>query len=77
MTPRRYAMIGEASGEALSYGGLILTHDDPAEMQWLFAGIRGRVVELGSQFAEADCMSIKRHPDLIHIKWPLRREDFV
>ena len=74
---RRFAMIGEISGEALSYGGLILTHDDPAELSFLFTGIRGRVVELGGQFSEADCMSIKQHPDLSQVRWPLRREDFA
>lgn len=74
---RRYAMLGAVSGEALSYGGLILTHDDRAELEFLFIGIRGRVVELGDQTPEYDCMSVKQHPDLSDIRWPLRREDFV
>lgn len=73
---RRFAMIGEVSGEALSYGGLILIHDNPAELEFLFTGIRGRVVELGDQFSDSDCMSIKQHPDMSQVRWPLRREDF-
>jgi len=75
MSNRRYAMVGPVSGEPLSYGGLILTHDDRAELEFLFAGVR--VVELGGQIPEYDCMSIKDHPDLVSTQWPLKREDFV
>lgn len=74
---RRFVMIGSVSGEALSYGGLILTHTDRAEMEWLFTGIRGDVVEIGSQIPEYDTMPISQHPDLSQIRWPLRREDFA
>lgn len=72
---RRYAMVGTASGEALSYCGLILTHTDRAELEYLFSGVR--IVELGSQIPEYDCMSITQHPDLNGVRWPLVREDFV
>lgn len=73
---RRYAMVGAVSGEPLSYGGLVLVHDNPTELEWLFRGV-GRVVEIGDQFPEHDCMSITRHPDLSKVSWPLRRGDFT
>lgn len=72
---RRYAMAGGVSGQPATYGGLVLTHTDRAEMEFLFAGVR--VVEIGDQFPEQDCMSITQHPDLAQVSWPLRREDFV
>lgn len=67
-------MVGSFSREALSYGGLILVHDDRAELEFIFEGCR--VTELGDQIPEYDTMSIKSHPDLSQIRWPLRREDF-
>jgi hypothetical protein len=71
---RRFAMVGPTSGETLSYGGLILVHSDRSELEFLVPGVR--VVELGSQIPEHDTMSIKSHPDLSRIEWPLHREDF-
>jgi len=73
---KRYAMVGAVSGEPLSYGGLILVHDNPAEMEWLLSGTRNRAVELGDQIPDYDTMPLSQHPDLAKISWPLRREDF-
>jgi len=73
---RRYAMVGAVSNEPLSYGGLILVHDDPAELEFLFQGV-AKVVELGGQFPEHDCISIKQHPELASMRWPLDRGDFT
>lgn len=73
---RRYAMVGAVSQEPLSYGGLILTHTDRAELEFFIQGA-ARVVELGDQIPEYDCMSITQHPDLQQVRWPLNREDFV
>lgn len=74
MSKRRYAMIGNVSGEPISYGGLILVHNSRPELEFLFPG--AKVVELGPMVPEHDTMSIKQHPDLRAIRWPLRREDF-
>jgi hypothetical protein len=72
---KRFAMQGPVSGELLSYGGLVLVHDDRAELEFLFPGIK--VVQIGSQILPKDTMSIKQHPELQgRITWPLRREDF-
>lgn len=73
---RRYAMVGDVSNEPLSYSGMILTHTDRAELEFLFRGV-GRVVELGDQIPEHDCMPVTQHPDLQRVRWPLNREDFV
>lgn len=72
---RRYAMVGAASGQPLTYQGRVLTHTDRAEMEFLFQG--ARVVEIGSQFPEQDCLPITQHPEMAHLTWPLRREDFT
>lgn len=71
---RRFAMAGPVSGETLSYGGLILVHDDPDELGFLFPGVRQ--VELGPQTPDYDTMSIRQHPGMSKIEWPLQREDF-
>lgn len=72
---RRYVMIGPVSKEPLSVRGLILVHDDRAELEFLFPGVK--VVEIGSQIPEDDTMSIKLHPELGHLEWPLKREAFA
>lgn len=72
---RRYAMVGEVSGQPLTYDGRVLTHTDRAELEFLFQGVR--VVEIGSQFSAQDCMSVTQHPEMSQLRWPLRREDFV
>lgn len=71
---RRFAMEGPNSRQLLSYQGKVLVHDDRAELEFLFPGVR--VVEPGAMLAGYDTMSIKQHPELGHIEWPLRREDF-
>lgn len=72
---RRFAMKGPTSGELLSYGGFILVHNRREELEFLFAGVD--VVEIGSHIPEKDTMSIRNHPQMAHVEWPLKREDFV
>jgi hypothetical protein len=71
---KRYALYGPASESALSYRGLVLVHGDRAELELLFPGTR--IVELGTMIPEHDTMQVKDHPQLAHLVWPLRREDF-
>lgn len=67
-------MKGPVSGELLSSGGKVLVHDNPAELEFLFANMK--VVELGSMIPPEDTMSIKDHPDMASVRWPLNPEDF-
>jgi hypothetical protein len=71
---RRYALYGEASQSALTFNGKVLVHNDRAELELLFPGVR--VVELGSMIPEHDTMQVRDHPSLGAVKWPLNREDF-
>jgi len=81
---RVYALQGGASRELISYNGLILVHDNEAEMEWLFPKMR--VVELtliegtpdhGSIKDGRATMSIKDHPQFEGVSWdPLNKADF-
>ncbi len=72
---RRFAMEGPTSKSLLSFGGLVLVHDSREDLEFLFAGMK--VVELGRQVPDQDTMSIKQHPEMVSVQWPLKREDFV
>lgn len=56
----------------ISYRGAILIHDNRDEMEFLFPGTK--VCQFDGQIDAV--MSIKNHPDLRHVRWPLRRADF-
>ena len=71
----RYAMVGRRSGELLSYGGKVLVHDNRDELQFLFP--RARIVRVTDGELGQPTMSIKQHPSMVSVSWPLRREDFV
>lgn len=72
---RRFAMEGPNSRQLLSYQGKVLVHGDRAELEFLFPGVK--VVEPGRALAEYDTLPVKDHPELSHLRWPLRREDFM
>lgn len=74
MSKRRFAMVGPSSGQTLTLNGRILYHTSQPELEFLFPGVK--VVELGPDTPERDTMSIKDHPELASVQWPLRREDF-
>lgn len=71
----RYGLVGPRSGELLTYRGKVLTHDDKAELEFLFP--TSRVVRLSDGDLGQPTMSIKQHPQLASTTWPLQREDFV
>jgi len=71
---RRFVIIGPVSRQPASLNGRILVHNSRPEMEFLFPG--SEIREIGPDLPEADTMSIKDHPDLVSVQWPLRREDF-
>ncbi|WP_018502985.1 hypothetical protein [Parafrankia discariae] len=68
-----YALAGARSGELLSLGGRVLVHSDRAELEFLFPG--ARVVACPVADAVGG-MPIADHPDMAHVRFPLRRSDF-
>lgn len=68
-------MVGARSGELLSYQGRVLVHSIRGEMEWLFP--KTRVVRVTDGDLGQEWMWLKDHPDLAHVTWPLKREDFV
>lgn len=65
-----YGLVGEVSGELLTYQGLVLTHENKRELEYLFPALR--VVEL-PQFYLRDglVMPLKNHPDMDAVVFPL------
>lgn len=71
-----FALEGAISGDLLTLGGRVLTHDNAAELEFLIpAELGAKVVKCPPTPPEL-MMSIKDHPGLSHVRWPLRREDF-
>lgn len=57
----RFALYGEDTKQMLTLGGLIITHHNRAQMEWLHPGTR--VVEVPSDIPESQCMPLAAHPD--------------
>lgn len=70
----RYALVGAVSGELLSLSGLVLTHGDAAELEFLFPG--ARVVALPPHIPPERTVSISAHPEMSSVRFPLDRRDF-
>ena len=69
---RTFAMWGANSHNWITYNGKVLTHDNRAELEFMFPGQAVKPIEL----REEEAMSIKLHPQLEGYRWPLEREDF-
>lgn len=71
----RYALQGTTSRDLLSYGGRVLVHDNPAELEFLFAGDI-RVIPCPRDIPPEQTLSVRYHPDLAAVQWPLDRSQF-
>lgn len=60
---RRYGLVSGQYDGLLTHGGLIITHHDKAQMEWLHPG--ARVVELPPHIPSAQCEPILHHPDYL------------
>jgi hypothetical protein len=73
-----FALKGELSGELISYGGRVLVHDNPRELQFLFPKMT--VVEVsmnGDGLADGRAtMPVRDHPQLVDVTWPLDPNNF-
>lgn len=73
----RYGLISSQYDDFLTHGGLVITHHDRAQMQWLHPG--ARVVELPPSIPAAACEPILHHPDYLgafDANGDVRREAF-
>ncbi|WP_297699641.1 hypothetical protein [Mycobacterium sp.] len=70
----RYALVGAVSGELLSHGGRVLSHDSQAELEFLFPG--ARVVELPRHIEPGQTLPVAQHPGMASVRWPLRKDEF-
>jgi hypothetical protein len=67
-----YGIVGKYSKELLTYGGRIITHEDRAEMAYLFPNDRIAEVRPGNELV----MRLVDHPDMAAVRFPLNRKDF-
>lgn len=69
-----YAMQGLVSRELCTQAGKIIVHNDRAEMEFLFTGVR--VVELPKDFTYDQLIKVRDLPDFSSYLWPLSRNRF-
>lgn len=66
-----YCLVGQNSGELLTYKGFLLVHENKAELEFLFPGLR--VVKKPSHYGEDLTMPLKDHPDMDTVVFPLEQ----
>ena len=67
-----FVLVGKRSGAALTYGGRVITHENRAEMAWLFPHERVAEYRPGND----PTMKLVDHPDMAAVRFPLNRKDF-
>jgi hypothetical protein len=70
----RWALQGETSRDLLTWNGLVLVHDNRAELEFLIAG--ARVIECPRSIPPEQTLALQFHPQFSHHQFPLRREDY-
>lgn len=68
-----YGIRGRSTGQLLTYQGKAILHDNRGEMEFLFPAEN---VVRADGFADGSFIPLKDHPDMIPVRWPLRKEDF-
>lgn len=69
---RRFGIMGKSSRELLTQGGLIIVHDDRAEMEFLFP--EERIVEVPEDEGATIPLPLVRGME--PVTFPLNRKDF-
>lgn len=67
-----YAILGKRSGEALTFMGHVITHENRAEMAYLFPNDRVIEYRPGNDLT----MRLVDHPGMAPVRFPLNRKDF-
>lgn len=68
-----YALVGERSGDVLTYGGRVILHNSKSEMEFLFPN--NRVIEFKPRGGDL-VMRLADHPDMAPVRFPLNKADF-
>lgn len=63
----RFALYGTNSRQMLTYNGLIITHHNRAQMEFMHPGTR--VVEVPSDIPESQCIPLALHPDYATVQF--------
>lgn len=71
-----YGAVGLISNELLSFHGRVLTHDSKEELEFLLRNVRVVSLPRDLDTLGRPTMSIKQHPNMRGVRFPLRREDF-
>lgn len=66
---QKWCLVGSTSGEIQTYQGRAITHENKAELEYLFP--YNRVVPLPSYFGTGLTVSLKDHPDMDAVVFPL------
>lgn len=67
---KQYVLVGRTTKDALSYKGKIIVHDNAEELAYLFPN--ERVAPLPSYVDDSLTMSLKDHPDMDSVQFPLK-----
>lgn len=65
----KYVLIGRTTKEPLTYRGLVLVHDNKAELEYLFPN--ERVAPMPGWIEDSLTMALKDHPDMEAVQFPL------
>lgn len=71
MARNLWCLVGQASGEILTYRGYAIVHRNKAELAYLFPN--NRVVPLPSYYADDFTIQLKDHPDMDTVVFPLEQ----
>lgn len=67
-------MQGLISKELITFNGKVIVHNNRAEMEFLFVGVR--VIECPKEFESNQLIKVRNHPDFSSYLWPLSRNRF-
>lgn len=70
-----FALKGDVSKELISFNGKVLVHESKEEMKYLFP-FGATVVSCPDYIKPEEMLSIRNHPDMAAVRWPLDKKDF-
>jgi hypothetical protein len=65
----RFALYGAISRQMLTYNGLIITHHNRRQMEFMHPGTR--VVDVPADIPESQCIPLAMHPDYATVQFDL------
>lgn len=65
----KWCLVGQTSGEILTYRGYAIVHENKAELEYLFPN--NRVVPLPNYYGQSLTVQLKDHPDMDAVAFPL------